>query len=134
MPGPNQIPGTNPGGLSLLRRAAAAGGAAIQRYKFAHDIAIADFQPRLFTTELLVLRVAADRRVAVKMVVTADSGGTENAAVGPNSGPVADVHARSDHAVCTNLDVLTQTRAGVDAGGGMNAGTHGRIMAVLART
>src|SRR5690606_217327 len=57
----------------------------------------ADHQFGVFALELLVLRVATDRGVAVDAVVAADPGRTLDAAVGADAGAVADLYAGADH-------------------------------------
>src|SRR3546814_7838348 len=77
-------------------RAAATAGAAVDGGELADHVAVADLQRDAFAAVLLVLRVAADRGVAVDAVVAADAGRAVDAAVRADAGAVADLDVRSE--------------------------------------
>ena len=58
------------------------------------DVAVADHQFGAFARELLVLRIAADRGVAVDVVVAPDARRAVTRAVRADDGAVADLDVR----------------------------------------
>src|SRR3546814_12646415 len=91
--------------------AAATAGAAVDGGELADHVAVADLQRDAFAAVLLVLRVAADRGVAVDAVVAADAGRAVDAAVRADAGAVADLDVGADEGERADLDAAEIARA-----------------------
>jgi len=74
--------------------------------------------------ELLVLRIAADRGVAMEMIAAPDRGRAGDGAMRTDDGVVADHHVGADDRVRIDAHVRAQACARIDDGGGMHLRGH----------
>lgn len=100
--------------------AATAAGTAIDGDEFADHIAVPDHQFGALAGVLLVLRLAADRRVADEAVIAADPGRAMDRAMRPDLGARADLHIGADQRKRADTDVVCQRCRGIDDRRGMN--------------
>jgi hypothetical protein len=99
---------------------AAAAGPAIDGDELADHVAVADRQFDAFAAVLLVLRVAADRRVPVDAVVAADAGGALDAAMRADAGAFADLDVGADDGEGADLDPAADPRRRIDLRAGVD--------------
>src|SRR5690606_23360811 len=104
--------------------AAAVAGAAVDGGELADDVAVADLEPDALAAVLLVLRLAADRGMAVEMVVAADAGGAVDAAMRADAGAVADLDIGTDVGEGADRNAITQPRGGIDDRVGVDQARH----------
>src|SRR5690606_10456145 len=95
-------------------------GAAVDGGELADHVAVADLQAHRLAAEFLVLRLAADRGVAVDVVVAADAGRPEHAAVRADARARADLDAGADDREGTDAGAFADDRGQVDGRGGVD--------------
>src|SRR5690606_29510480 len=124
--------GEDPVAVAQPGNAAAVAGAAVDGDEFADRIAVADLQLHALAAVFLVLRLAADRGVAVEDVVAADPGRPFDRAMRADAGVVADFHFRADHRIGANLHARAEARARVNDGSRMDRGPGHRVQSFVA--
>jgi hypothetical protein len=97
---------------------------AVNRYPFADHIAVADLDPRGAAAKRNILRLAADRNKRIDSVVFAQRRDAVNADVGDQAIAASNRHIRPDHAIRTYFHVVGELRAGIDARGICDNGSH----------
>jgi len=101
------------------RRAAAAGGAAVDGDELADLISPPDFGLGGFALVLQILRRHADRAVRIEDIILADPGGTLHVHIGHQARSGCYLDASADDAVGPNLGCGGNVRAGIDDSGRM---------------
>src|SRR3546814_16760515 len=102
---------------------AATAGAAVEGGELAEHVAVADLQRDAFAAVLLVLRVDADRGVAVDAVVAADAGRAVDAAVRADVGAVADLVVGAGQGEAADLAAAADPRRRIAPRHGMDGPT-----------